>query len=77
MKVYVSKMGEGTGGGPTSISKGISCKEYKELKKKIADLIYEAYWIIDCQGRNNVSDFYMENEDEVIEEIIKLVKEDE
>jgi len=47
----------------------------EELKKKIADLIYNAQWIIGYHGRVE-GDFYIENEDEVVEEIIKLVKEE-
>jgi len=47
----------------------------EELKKKIADLIYNAKWIVGYHGRVE-GDFYIENEDEVVEEIIKLVKEE-
>lgn len=45
----------------------------EELKKKIADLIYEARWIIDRFDRCEIGDFYMDNEDEVVEKIIKIV----
>jgi len=46
----------------------------EELKKKIADIIHNAQWIVGYHGRVE-GDFYIENEDEVVEEIIKLVKE--
>lgn len=46
----------------------------EELKKKITDLIYNAKWIIGYHGIVE-GDFYIENEDEVVKEIIRAVKE--
>jgi len=49
----------------------------EELKKKIADLIYNAKWHFDIHNWEGIVEgYWMDNEDEVIEEIIKLVKEE-
>ena len=49
------------------------------LKVRILDLLYDADWYIGIAGTTQdafINDFYLENEDSVIEELIKMIKED-
>ena len=51
----------------------------KSLKEKILDLLYDSDWhigIADTTQDWTLDDFYLEEEDYVIEELIKLIKED-
>lgn len=45
----------------------------KKIKKKIVDLIYNADWKVHPQYRSGIDEFYMVDEDEVIDKIVTFV----
>ena len=45
------------------------------LRKAIAALIYEADWEIRGSGLDDISEFYIINEDEVVKAIVEAVRE--
>ena len=46
-----------------------------ELQKAIADLIYEADWEIRGSGLDDISEFYIIDEAEVVKAIVEAVRE--
>ena len=48
------------------------------LKVRILDLLYDADWYIGIAGTTQdafIDEFYLENEDGVVEDLIKLIRE--
>lgn len=45
-----------------------------DIKEIIADLIYSADWEIRPQSVNGIDTFYMINQDDVVQEIIEVVR---